>query len=208
MVQKHLNTMSDGKIPLLHPNKFVIRPERYLTPATPFLALAVGIGISDSLAWLRAREQRFPARFAYTAATIVFSATCLAAIYYYQVGVERKPAGTYTEGRYGPFLEQVRHSGLTQHLLLLDYGSREAVVDTKSWDFAHYSPEADFFAKVEDARGMQVHVIAPDHDLPSGSWIATCDPRSNAWLASRYHVVLMLQAKPWCALEQTVGTRE
>jgi 4-amino-4-deoxy-L-arabinose transferase-like glycosyltransferase len=180
----------------------------YLAPATPFLALAVGIGVSDSLAWFRAREQRLPARFAYATVAIVFGATCLAAIYYYQIGVERKLEGTYMEGRYGPFLEQVRHSGLTQHLLLLDYGSREAVVDTRTGDFAHYSPEADFFAKVEDARGMQVQVIAPDHDLPSGSWIATCDPRSTAWLASRYQVVLVLQAKPWCALEQTVGARE
>ena len=106
------------------------------------------------------------------------------------------------EGRYGPFLNQIRHSGLTQHLVLLDYGSKEAMIDSNSGDFAHYSPEADFYAKVEGARGMQVQVVAPEHDLPSGSWIATCDPRSNAWLMGRYYVAVVLQANPWCALEQ------
>jgi hypothetical protein len=74
-------------------------------------------------------------------------------------------------------------------------------------EFAHYSPEADFYAKVEDVRRMQVQVVVPDHDLPSGSWIATCDPRSNAWLTGRYHVAVVLQSDPWCALEQTRGTK-
>jgi hypothetical protein len=183
----------------------------YLAPATPFLALAVGIGVSDSLAWLRAREQKLPAlfrpRIAYAAVAAIFGVANLAAVYYYQIGVERKLAGTYMEGRYGPFLNRVRHSGVTQHLVLLDYGSNEAMIDNKSGEFAHYSPEADFYAKVESARGMQVQVAVPDHDLPSGSWIATCDPRSNAWLTGRYHVAVVLRSNPWCTLEQILGAK-
>jgi 4-amino-4-deoxy-L-arabinose transferase-like glycosyltransferase len=183
----------------------------YLAPTTTFFALAVGIGVSDSLAWLRAREQKVPTmlrvRFAYVTVAIIFGAACVGAVYYYQIGVERKLAGTYMEGRYGPFLEEVRRSGLTRRLVLLDYGSREATSDEKSGEFTNYSPEADFYAKVEDARGMEVEVVAPDHDIPSGSWIATCDPRSNAWLAGRYYVAVLMQSKPWCSLEQTLGAK-
>jgi 4-amino-4-deoxy-L-arabinose transferase-like glycosyltransferase len=183
----------------------------YLAPATPFLALAVGLGVSDSLAWLRAREQKLPAlfrpRIAYAAVAAIFGVANLAAVYYYQIGVERKLAGTYMEGRYGPFLNRVRHSGVTRHLVLLDYGSSEAMIDSKSGDFANYSPEADFYANVERARGMQVQVVVPDHDLPSGSWIVTCDPRSNAWLTGRYHVAVVLRSNPWCTLEQIRGAK-
>ena len=183
----------------------------YLAPATPFLALAIGIGISDSLAWLRAHERKLPTlfrpRIAYAVVASIFGIANLATVYYYQIGVERKLAGTYMEGRYGPFLNQIRSSGLTQRLVLLDYGSSEAMIDSTNGEFAHYSPEADFYAKVESARGMQVQVVVPDHDLPSGSWVATCDPRSNAWLTGRYHVAVLLQSNPWCALEQIHGVK-
>jgi hypothetical protein len=183
----------------------------YLAPATPFLALAVGIGVSDSLTWLRAHERKLPTLFrprtAYAAAAAIFGIANLAAVYYYQFGVERKLAGTYMEGRYGPFLNQIRHTGLTQHLTLLDYGSKEAMIDRNNGDFAHYTPEADFYAEVENEQGMRVQVATPDHDLPSGSWIATCDPRSNAWLTGHYYVAVMLQPNPWCALEQIQGSK-
>jgi 4-amino-4-deoxy-L-arabinose transferase-like glycosyltransferase len=183
----------------------------YLAPATPFLALAVGIGVSDSLAWLRIHEHKLPAlfrpRIAYAATAAIFGIANLAAVYYYQFGVERKLAGTYMEGRYGPFLSQIHRTGLTQRLTLLDYGSKVAMIDSNSGDFAHYSPEADFYAEVEDERGLQVQVVAPDHDLPSGSWIATCDPRSNAWLTGRYYVAVVLQPNSWCALEKILGTK-
>jgi 4-amino-4-deoxy-L-arabinose transferase-like glycosyltransferase len=183
----------------------------YLAPATPFLALALGIGVADSLAWVRAHEQKLPPLFrrhtAYAATAVIFGIANLAAIYYYQVGVERKLDGTYMEGRYGPFLNQIHHTGLTRRITLLDYGSKVAMIDSNSGDFAHYSPEADFYAEVENARGLRVQVVAPDRDLPSGSWIATCDPRSKAWLTGRYYVAVVLQPNPWCALEQILGAK-
>jgi 4-amino-4-deoxy-L-arabinose transferase-like glycosyltransferase len=183
----------------------------YLAPATPFLALAAGIGLSDGLAWLRNRERTHgalvQARIAYLAVTAIFATANVGAIYYYQFGVERKLSSAYMGGRYGPFLEEIRHSDLTRNLILLDEGSSEAMIDNQTGDFAHYSPEADFFAKVEDAHGMRVRVVAPGSDLPSGTWIATCDPRSHAWLTARYQVAVVLQSRPWCALEQTRGTR-
>lgn len=183
----------------------------YLAPATPFLALAVGIGVSDGLAWLRARRQRLPVlfqpRIAYAAVAVIFGAASLASVYYYQFGVERRLAGTYMGGRYGPFLEQVRHSGLTRRLFVVDDGSSEARLNEESAELAHYSPEADFYAGVEDGRGMRVQVVAPDRDLPPGSWVATCDPRSSAWLTGRYQVTIVLQSSRWCVLEQIHGAQ-
>ena len=183
----------------------------YLAPATPFLALAVGIGLSDGLAWLHNRKEAcatvVQARIAYLALTLIFVTANLGAVYYYQFGVEQKLSSTYMGGRYGPFLEQIRDSKLTRNLILLDEGSSEAMIDNPSGDFAHYNPEADFFAKVENAQGMRVQVLVPGSDLPSGSWIATCDPRSDAWLNAHYEVTVALQSRPWCVFEQTQGSR-
>ncbi len=180
----------------------------YIAPAAPFLALAAGIGLSGGLTWLRARQQTLPALFrprvAYAAVITIFSFAILAAVYYYQVGVERKLAATSMEGRYGPFLEQVRHSGLTNDLVLVDYGITKP--ELRDFTGPYYSPEADFYAKLEDARGMHVQVVVPGHDLPAGSWVATCDPRSAAWLNDRYHLAVVLQPNPLCALERTGGS--
>jgi 4-amino-4-deoxy-L-arabinose transferase-like glycosyltransferase len=184
----------------------------YLAPATPLLAMAVSIGLSDGLAWLGARERTLPVffrpRVAYAAVTAILAIGVLAAVYYYQIGVERKLDSTYMEGRYGPFLEQIRHRGLTHGLIILDYGVDKEVVSDKTGQFANYSPEADFYAGVEDLRGMHVDVAAPGHDLPAGSWIATCDPRSHAWLVNHYRVATVLQANPWCELERIGNPKE
>ncbi len=183
----------------------------YLAPATPFLALAVGVGLSDGLAWLRQRERAHRAfvqpRLAYLAVAAIFATANLGAIYYYQFGVEKKLSSSYMGGRYGPFLEEIRNSNLTRNLILLDEGSSEAMIDNQSGDFDHYSPEADFYAKVEDAQGMRVRVVVPGSDLPSGTWIATCDPRAHRWLTAHYQVAVALQSRPWCAFEQTRGPK-
>jgi 4-amino-4-deoxy-L-arabinose transferase-like glycosyltransferase len=183
----------------------------YMTPATPFLALAASIGLSDSMAWLRAREQTlavfFRPRFAYAAVAAIFGVAQLASVYYYQIGVERKLAGIYMEGRYGPFLEQIRDGGLTKSLVILDYGVRTEVLGDRTGQFVNYSPEAVFYAQVEGSRGMQVQVVVPGRDLPPGSWIATCDPRSDAWLTEHYHVALVLQPNPWCKLARNEGAK-
>ena len=183
----------------------------YITPATPFLAMAVGIGLSDSVAWLRAREQMLPVFFrpraAIAAVAAIFGIAFLAAFYYYQIGVERKLAGLYMAGRYGPLLEQVRHSGLTQHIVILDYGRRKGVEGDSSGEFSHYRPEADFYAMVESLRGMQVEVAVPGTALPQGSWIATCDPRSYAWLVDHYQVTVALRPNAWCEVGRTSGVK-
>ncbi len=110
--------------------------------------MAVSIGLSDGLAWLNAREQTLPVvfrpRVAYVAVAAIFGIAILAAVYYYQIGVERKLDGMYMEGRYGPFLEQIRHRGLTQRLIILDYGDHKQVRGDNTGQFANYSPEADF----------------------------------------------------------------
>ncbi len=174
----------------------------YITPATPFLALAVGIGLSSGIAWLRAREQsgslRVGSRLAYAATGVCFGLFIAAAFYYYQFGVERKLAESYMGGRYGPLLEQVRQRGLTGHLVLLDYGESKDVFGDRSGDFAHYRPEALFYADAEAPRGLQVDVATPGSALPVGTWFATCDPRSYAWLASHYQVAVALQPDRWC----------
>ncbi len=179
----------------------------YITPATPLLALATSLGLSDGLAWLRTRRQTLPIILrppvAYAAVAALFCAAILATVYYYQIGVERKLAGVYMGGRYGPFLEQVRHSGMTKDLLVVDYGVDEAngaSDDPNNGQNTGYSPEADFYAKLEDIRGMQVQVTVPGAGLPVGSWIATCDPRSSAWLAAHYKVSLAMQSDAWCKL--------
>lgn len=183
----------------------------YIAPATPLLALTVGIGLKDGLTWLRARRPAFTVllrpRIVYAVVAAVFGIAILSSLYYYQVGVEKKLAGTYMEGRYGPFLEQIRRSGLTKRLIILDYGAREVVLNDDAGAFLHYSPEADFYAKVEDGRGMQVQVAVPGGDLPTGSWIASCDPRSQAWLAGHYTVYIASQPNPWCELERTGAPR-
>jgi hypothetical protein len=180
----------------------------YITPATPFLALAVGVGLSSGIAWLRAREQsgslRIGSRAAYAATGALFALFIVAAFYYYQFGVERKLSVTYMGGRYGPLLEQVRQRGLTQHLIILDYGDHaEQVTTDKSDEFSHYRPEALFYAEAEAPRGMQVDVATPGSALPAGSWFATCDPRSYAWLASHYQVAVALQPDRWCEVGRT-----
>ncbi len=178
----------------------------YITPATPLLALATSIGLSDGLEWLRVRRQTLPVLFrprvAYAAVGAIFCLALLATIYYYQIGVEKKLAGVYMEGRYGPFLEQVRYSGLTKRVLILDYGLMNAGAGSGDVEMTHYSPEADFYAKVENLRGMHVQVIVPGNNLPGGSWIATCDPRSNAWLIAHYDVTVALRPNTWCELAQ------
>jgi hypothetical protein len=175
------------------------------------LALAVGIGLKDGLTWLRVRRQAFTVlsrhRVAYAVLAAIFGIAILSTLYYYQVGVEKKLAGIYMEGRYGPFLEQIRHSGLTKRLIILDYGVHQVVLGEQAGPFLHYSPEADFYAKVEDSRGMQVQVAAPGGDLPTGSWIASCDPRSQAWLADHYTVYIASQPNSWCELERTGDPR-
>jgi 4-amino-4-deoxy-L-arabinose transferase-like glycosyltransferase len=181
----------------------------YITPATPFLALAVGIGLSSGIAWLRTRGEQSRSRIfkltaAYAATSVLFGLFIAAAFYYYQFGVERKLAESYMGGRYGPLLEQVRQRGLTQHLVILDYGDHEeAVITDKSDEFNHYRPEALFYALAEAPRGLQVDVATPGSTLPAGSWVATCDPRSYTWLASHYQVAVALQPDRWCEVGRT-----
>jgi 4-amino-4-deoxy-L-arabinose transferase-like glycosyltransferase len=177
----------------------------YLVPALPFLALAIGIGASDGLAWLRARENLLPRlfrpRYAQGAVAVIFGIAILAVIYYYQFGVEKKLADSYMGGRYGPLLEQVRHSGLTNRLVILDDGApREIVGDNP--EFAHYSPEAYFYGAVETSRGMTTQVVVPGTAFTAGTWVATCDPRANHWLGQRYRVAVILQPNQWCKLER------
>jgi 4-amino-4-deoxy-L-arabinose transferase-like glycosyltransferase len=183
----------------------------YITPATPFLALAVGIGLSDGVAWLRAREQRLPIFFgpraAYVAVGAIFSIAILAAVYYYQIGVEKKLADSYMGGRYGPLLEQVRQRGVTRHVIILDFGDHKIVEGDTSGVFENYRPEAFFYALAETSRGMQVEVEKPGISLPSGSWIATCDPRSSAWLTDHYQVAIELQPNRWCEAGRTEGAK-
>jgi len=183
----------------------------YITPATPFLALAVGIGLSDGVAWLRAREQRLPIFFgpraAYVAVGAIFSIAILASVYYYQIGVEKKLADSYMGGRYGPLLEQVRQRGVTRHVIILDYGDHKIVEGDTSGVFENYRPEAFFYALAETSRGMQVEVEKPGISLPSGSWIATCDPRSSAWLTDHYQVAIEFQPNRWCEAGRTEGVK-
>jgi 4-amino-4-deoxy-L-arabinose transferase-like glycosyltransferase len=179
----------------------------YIAPTTPFLALAVGIGVSDSVAWLRAREQTrsvlFGTRAAYALVTAVFGIAILGAVYYYQFGVERKLSTSYMGGRYGPLLEEVRQRGLTQQLTILDYGVYRKVLGDNAGQFMHYSPEAYFYAQVESPRGLQVDVAVPGEVLPPGSWVATCDPRSSTWLASHDQLAIALQPNHWCEVGRT-----
>jgi 4-amino-4-deoxy-L-arabinose transferase-like glycosyltransferase len=179
----------------------------YIVPAVPLLALAAGIGLSDGLIWLRAREGTLPTllrpRFAYGALAMIFGMALVAVIYYYQVGVERKLANTYMGGRYGPLLEQVRHARLTNRLVILDDGAPKEIVGDKP-EFAHYSPEAYFYAGVETSRGMTAQVVVPGTALATGTWVATCDPRSDEWLSHSYRVSVILQPNRWCKLERTL----
>ncbi len=135
----------------------------YIAPATPLLALATGLGISDALKWLRAHRQTLPILLrpgaAYAVLTGIFSITVLGAVYYYQMGVERKLSGSNMAGRYGPFLEQVRKSGVTKQLTVIDFGFTQP--ELLEFTGPNYSPEASFFAKVESALGMQVQIVAP-----------------------------------------------
>ncbi len=177
----------------------------YLVPATPLLALVTGVGLSSGVAWLRTRRQNLPVIFhprsACAALGVIFTIGACVTVYYYQVGVERKLSTTNMEGRYGPLLEQVRRSGLTRPLVILDYGIGEVGPEANTEPY--YSPEADFYAKIENSRGMQVQVAVPGKKLEPETWIATCDPRSHAWVSARYDVAVVLQPDPWCRLERT-----
>ncbi len=62
---------------------------------------------------------------------------------------------------------------------------------------------ADFYAKLENLRGMQVEVAVPGKHLEPQRWIATCDPRSHAWISARYDVAVALAPDRWCLLERT-----
>ena len=183
----------------------------YIAPATPFMALASGIGLSEGLRWLANRKDRLPAllhpRIAYAALTIVFCGAIAGSIYYYQFGLQRKLSGLYMEGRYGPFLELIRQRGLTNDLMIADEGTRTIVRDDTAGLFLHYSPEAQFYAELENSRGMRVHVITPGGGLLVGSWVATCDPRTHQWLNGHYDGKLVMQPNKWCALEHIAGAK-
>jgi 4-amino-4-deoxy-L-arabinose transferase-like glycosyltransferase len=183
----------------------------YITTATPFLALSVGIGLSSGVAWLRARQQMRPVFFgpraAYVVVAAIFGFFILGAVYYYQIGVERKLAETYMGGRYGPLLEEVRQSGLTRHLVILDYGEYRQVLGDNTEQFMNYNPEAYFYALDEASHGMQVDVVIPGPALSPGSWIATCDPRSHVWLAKHYQVAVAMQPNRWCEVGRTVAMK-
>ncbi len=180
----------------------------YIAPVTPLLALASGVGLSDGLRWLEKKRQTLPAifhpRVAQAVLTAIFSVAVLGAAYYYQMGVERKLSASNMEGRYGPFLEQVRRSGLTKRLLVVDFGFTQP--ELLDFTGPNYSPEATFFAKVESARGMQVQIVVPGHDLPAGSWVATCDPRSSAWLKDRYNMTTVVLQDAWCQVARANGS--
>jgi 4-amino-4-deoxy-L-arabinose transferase-like glycosyltransferase len=179
----------------------------YIAPAAPLLALAESIGLSDGLTWLRGRRQKLPVLFrprvAYAGLVAIFGIALVGGLYYYQVAVERKVDGLYLGGRYGPLLEQIRHSGLTQGLIILDHGTHVVVLNDPTGLFLHYNPEAYFYRSIEDALGMQVQIVTPGGDLPAGSWIATCNPRSQAWLTDRYTVSIALRPNRWCEFERT-----
>jgi 4-amino-4-deoxy-L-arabinose transferase-like glycosyltransferase len=176
----------------------------YAIPATPLIAVATGIGLSAGLAWLQSRRQTLPRilhpRVAYAALGIIFAIAAVTTVYYYQVGVERKLSVTNMEGRYGPFLEEIRGRALTHRVVILDYGIGEVGPDAGTPPY--YSPEADFYAKLENGRGMQVEVAVPGKTLEGATWIATCDPRSQAWVVARYEVAVAMQPDAWCRLEQ------
>jgi 4-amino-4-deoxy-L-arabinose transferase-like glycosyltransferase len=183
----------------------------YIIPVTPFLALAVGIGLSDAVAWLRVREKTLPVllgpRAAYAAIAVVFGAGILGAVYYYQIGVERKLADIYEGGRYGPLLEQIRQRGLARHLLIVDYGEQTSMVGDISGQFDNYNPSPYFYALAEAPRGMQVDIQPPGTALTPGSWVLTCDPRSYAWLANHYQISVALQPNRWCEAGRAMGPK-
>jgi hypothetical protein len=51
---------------------------------------------------------------------------------------------------------------------------------------------------------MQVQVVVPGLGLPAGTWVATCDPRSEAWLTRHYRVAVAMQPNQWCELARTL----
>jgi hypothetical protein len=104
-------------------------------------------------------------------------------------------------------LDQVRQQGLTRHIVILDYGEHKIVVGDTSGDFVNYRPEALFYSLVEASRGMQVEVGSPEPALAPGSWIATCDPRSYAWLSNHYQVTVALHPNRWCEVGRTAGVK-
>jgi 4-amino-4-deoxy-L-arabinose transferase-like glycosyltransferase len=136
----------------------------YITPAAPLLALATSIGLSEVLVWLRGlRDARLSAFAVKTAAVLliaVFAAGLARTVFYYQVVLQRGLAELYMGGRYGPFLEEIRKSGLTKQVMIVDSGADHTGVDLYG-PMDHYNPEAIFFARVENRQGMQVSVSNP-----------------------------------------------
>lgn len=181
----------------------------YIAPATPFLALASSIGLSQGLDWLKASRAKIPAilrpRVAYTTVAVIFCVAIAACLDYYQVSLRHKLDGMYLGGRYGPLLEQIRQRGLTNSLVILDEGS-DVPGDTTGI-LTHYSPEADFYSKLESRRGMRIQVTSPGAPIQAGTWVATCDPRSIQWLNERYRSIAALQPDRWCSLNRTLDPK-
>jgi 4-amino-4-deoxy-L-arabinose transferase-like glycosyltransferase len=177
----------------------------YLDPVTPFLALASGVGLSQGLEWIKHRGTDTPIwqRWALPTVFLIYCLGALATVYYYQIGLQHKLDQGYMGGRYGRLLDQVRKRGYTNALTIVDEG---VSVPGGPPEIRHnYHPEADFYRKLETARGMDIRIIPPGVPLPSGSWIATCNPRSSLWLKTHYKITVVFQPNRWCSLDRTPG---
>jgi 4-amino-4-deoxy-L-arabinose transferase-like glycosyltransferase len=181
----------------------------YIAPATPFLALASGIGLSQALGWLNERRGKLPAvlrpEVAYTAVVLIFCGAIFASIYYYQIALQHKLDALYLGGRYGPLLAEIRQRALTNSLVILDEGAN--VPGDTTGLLTHYTPEADFYSKLESRRGMQIQVTSSGDPIQAGTWVATCNPRSAQWLNNRYTAIAVLRPNRWCSLDRTLNPK-
>jgi hypothetical protein len=147
----------------------------YAAPALPLMSIAGAIGLADVLRRLAGRSEpaeesaqntRFHKYEVYATVLLLMGVGVTTAI-----GLKDGAAVSGGEHTlYGAVLDTMEKNGTSGPVVVLDHG-----FDTNA-NFHQYDPIADYFAKVATRRGMPTIVVHEIAAVPSGAWVASCDP--------------------------------
>jgi hypothetical protein len=147
----------------------------YLTPAIPILAIAAGLGVSDGLRWIKAREPQLPRllreRPLTIAIAILMAVTSAVSLYRNHV-VKLIAARQASHGQlwYGALFDELRARGGVSRVVVFDGG-------VENWNWENYNPMLKFYAEVAQMQGLAVRIAPFDRPVAADEMVVTCDPK-------------------------------
>jgi len=158
----------------------------YLTPSIPFLAIAAGLGVSDGLRWIKAREPQLPRllreRPLTIAIAILMAVTSAISLYRNHV-VKLIAAQQASHG-------QLWYSGLFDELRTRGGASRVVVFAGGPENIENYNPALKFYAEIAQMQGLAVRIARFDTPVAANEMVATCDPKLVPFLQRWEHFTM------------------